>query len=58
MTNPRTRRRPAAVATRNGRPAWENAPARLRQSQLDGTRRADTPRPGLIARLFGGFTSG
>ena len=42
------------IARRNGRPAWENAPPRMRASQIN---RPFVPmeddRPGLLARLMG-----
>lgn len=44
-----------AIAQRHGRPAYENAPQRLRASQLE--RRfipeGEQPRPGIFARLIG-----
>lgn len=50
-----TRRFPrGAIAQRHGRPAYENAPERLRASQLE--RRfipeAERPQPGLLAKLI------
>jgi len=43
-----------AISTRNGRPAYEDAPPRLRQSQC--TRPVQPmPQPGFFTRIFGGY---
>ena len=41
------------IATRNGRPAYENAPRPLRQSDFPPRQIAET-QPGLFKRIFGG----
>lgn len=45
-----------AIATRNGEPAWKNAPPRKRQSDFDqpSPPMEYTLRPGFLARLFRG----
>ena len=43
------------IATRNGQPAYVNAPPRLRQSQVKReVAPMQAPRRSLLARLFGG----
>lgn len=45
--------KPGMIATRNGRPAYENAPPRLRASQIERPRGMEEPRRSWIMRFVG-----
>lgn len=48
------RKRNRPIALRNGRPAHENAPPRLRQSHIKNPLIPLEDKRGLLSRLFGG----
>lgn len=47
--------KPAMIATRNGKPAYMDAPPRLRQSQIEHLRPVpmQQPRRSLLSRILG-----
>lgn len=46
-------RKPRVIATRNGKPAYENAPPRLRQSHVSNPIQPMEYERGFLAKLFG-----
>lgn len=51
---PHRTEKPRVIATRNGRPAYENAPPRLRQSHVSNPIQPMEYEKSFLEKLFGG----